>query len=163
QGETFISKTGITSSTFKQVPDVPVSTFELTLPEGKYSALAANRNLCQTDLIMPTTFGAQNGATLKQNTRVEVQGCPNTLTVLAHKISHRTVTLTVAVPQAGKLTATANGLTKNHKSAAGRGTLTLKLAEQHAGTLHTTIQLRFTPTRGKQRKILRKAIQVRFP
>ncbi|MGA9284188.1 MAG: hypothetical protein WBV85_01980 [Solirubrobacteraceae bacterium] len=163
QGETFISKTGITSSTFKQVPDVPVSTFELTLPEGKYSALAANRNLCQTDLIMPTTFGAQNGTTLKQNTRVEVQGCPNTLTVLAHKISHRTITLTVAVPQAGNLTATANGLTKSHKSAAGRGTLTVKLTEQHAGTLHTTVQLRFTPASGKQRKILRKAIQVRFP
>ena len=46
-GTTFISKAGITSSTFKTVPDVPVGTFELTLPEGKYSALAANGNLCK--------------------------------------------------------------------------------------------------------------------
>jgi hypothetical protein len=45
-GATFISKTGITSTTFKTVPDQPFSTFELTLPEGKYSALAANGNLC---------------------------------------------------------------------------------------------------------------------
>ncbi len=46
-GSTFInSKTNITSSTFKSVPDVPVGTFELTLPQGKYSALAANGNLC---------------------------------------------------------------------------------------------------------------------
>ena len=45
-GSTFISKTGITSSTFKTVPDVPVGTFELYLPEGNYSALAANGNLC---------------------------------------------------------------------------------------------------------------------
>ena len=45
-GSTFISKAGITSSTFKTVPDVPVSTFELYLPEGKFSALAANGNLC---------------------------------------------------------------------------------------------------------------------
>jgi hypothetical protein len=45
-GNTFISKTGITSSTFKTVPDQPVGSFELTLPEGKYSALAANGNLC---------------------------------------------------------------------------------------------------------------------
>jgi uncharacterized repeat protein (TIGR01451 family) len=45
-GSTFISKSGITSSTFKTVPDAPVGSFELTLPEGKFSALAANGNLC---------------------------------------------------------------------------------------------------------------------
>ena len=61
-GSTFISKAGITSSTFKTVPDVPVGSFELTLPEGKYSALAANGNLCTTKLAMPTAFTAQNGA-----------------------------------------------------------------------------------------------------
>ena len=61
-GSTFISKTGITSSTFKTVPDVPVGTFELTLPEGPYSALAANGNLCKQKLAMPTEFVGQNGA-----------------------------------------------------------------------------------------------------
>ena len=45
-GTTFISKAGVTSTTFKTVPDVPFSTFELTLPEGPYSALTANGNLC---------------------------------------------------------------------------------------------------------------------
>ncbi len=45
-GSTFISKAGITSSTFKTVPDQPVTSFELTLPQGPYSALAANGNLC---------------------------------------------------------------------------------------------------------------------
>ncbi len=46
-GTTFISKQGITSSTFKTVPDVPVGTFELTLPQGQFSALTANGNLCK--------------------------------------------------------------------------------------------------------------------
>jgi DNA-binding beta-propeller fold protein YncE len=45
-GETFISKAGITSSTFHTVPDAPVGSFELMLPEGANSALAANGNLC---------------------------------------------------------------------------------------------------------------------
>jgi len=45
-GATYISKSGVTSTTFKAIPDNPVTSFELTLPEGKYSALAANGNLC---------------------------------------------------------------------------------------------------------------------
>jgi hypothetical protein len=75
-GETFINKTGITSSTFHTVPDQPVTSFQLTLPQGKYSALAANGNLCITKLTMPTTFTAQNGTTIKQNTPVTPTGCP---------------------------------------------------------------------------------------
>jgi hypothetical protein len=73
---TFISKAGITSSTFKTVPDVPVSSFELYLPEGPYSALTANRNLCTSKLVMPTVFTAQNGLTMRQSTRIAVTGCP---------------------------------------------------------------------------------------
>jgi hypothetical protein len=45
-GSTFI-KNGITSSTFKATPDVPFDTFELTLPQGPFSALAANGDLCK--------------------------------------------------------------------------------------------------------------------
>lgn len=46
-GSTFINeKTGITSTTFHAIPDEPVGTFQLTMPQGKYSALAATANLC---------------------------------------------------------------------------------------------------------------------
>jgi hypothetical protein len=74
-GETFISKAGITSSTFRTVPDAPVGSFELNLPEGKYSALAANGNLCKSKLVMPTAFTAQNGMTIKQSTPITATGC----------------------------------------------------------------------------------------
>jgi hypothetical protein len=77
-GNTFISKTGITSSTFKTVPDVPVSTFQLYLPEGQYSALAANGNLCRATLKMPTTFVAQDGTTIHTTTPISVTGCKGT-------------------------------------------------------------------------------------
>jgi hypothetical protein len=74
---TFINKAGITSSTFRTIPDVPVSSFELYLPQGPYSALTANRNLCASKLVMPTVFTAQNGAVFRQSTRIAVTGCPN--------------------------------------------------------------------------------------
>ncbi|MGC2374856.1 MAG: hypothetical protein WA484_13370 [Solirubrobacteraceae bacterium] len=74
-GETFISKAGITSSTFRTVPDVPVGTFELELPQGRYSALAANGNLCKTKLTMPTAFAAQNGTSIKRSTPITTTGC----------------------------------------------------------------------------------------
>jgi uncharacterized repeat protein (TIGR01451 family) len=80
-GTTFISSKGITSSTFKQVPDVPIGSFELILPEGPYSALAATLpasakgSLCASKLTMPTAFVAQNGAVLNQATPITVTGC----------------------------------------------------------------------------------------
>jgi hypothetical protein len=75
-GTTFISKSGITSTTFKTVPDTPFNTFELTLPEGVYSALASNGNLCKHKLLMPTAFVAQNGAEIHESTPIKVIGCP---------------------------------------------------------------------------------------
>jgi hypothetical protein len=75
-GSTFISKAGITSSTFETVPDVPVGTFELTLPQGPYSALTSNTDLCRTKLVMPTEFVGQNGALIRTNTKIAATGCP---------------------------------------------------------------------------------------
>ena len=73
---TFISKKSVTSATFNTVPDVPVSSFEVYLPEGSYSALSATGDLCKTNLEMPTTFVAQNGAELHQDTPIAVSDCP---------------------------------------------------------------------------------------
>jgi hypothetical protein len=106
-GQTYISPKGITSTTFKTIPDQPVGSFELTLPEGPYSVLATNNDLCKltrtvlvkktitvkhhgytskakrkikqtvpTTLAMPTVFAGQNGATIRQTTKITVSGCP---------------------------------------------------------------------------------------
>ncbi len=75
-------KKGVTSSTFASVPDAPISSFELKLPEGPHSGLAAvvpakaKGNLCGQSLTMPTTLTGQNGAQVKQATKITVTGCP---------------------------------------------------------------------------------------
>jgi len=104
-GNTFISRAGITSSTFASVPDVPVSRFDLVLPVGPHSALTGTGNLCsrvvtmrkrvrvrihgrlvsrtrrvrrrvRVKLTMPTTITGQNGAVIRQSTKLAVSGCP---------------------------------------------------------------------------------------
>jgi hypothetical protein len=67
---------GITSSAFADIPDVPISSFELRLPEGRYSALTPNGSLCAKALTMPTTIVGQNGRKLVRTTKVTVVGCP---------------------------------------------------------------------------------------
>jgi hypothetical protein len=97
-------KNGITYSRFDTVPDAPVSSFDLELPQGPHSILTATGSLCQrtvktrkrvtvrvhgrllhrtrtsttqapATLTMPTTITAQNGAVLNQNTKIAVAGC----------------------------------------------------------------------------------------
>jgi hypothetical protein len=74
-GHVNISKTGITSSTFGEVPDAPINSFELNLPEGPHSGLSAVGSLCTSPLSMPTTITGQNGALTQQTTKIKVTGC----------------------------------------------------------------------------------------
>jgi hypothetical protein len=86
-GETFIHK-NITTSTFKTAPDQPIESFELSLPEGEDSAIAANGGLCyktasihkhrvkqRVKLVMPTMIVAQDGSVINENTKIAVLGC----------------------------------------------------------------------------------------
>jgi hypothetical protein len=74
-GHTLI-RHGITYSKFDSVPDAPISSFALSLPQGKHSALASNKgNLCGQALAMPTMLEAQDGAAVRQTTKITVTGC----------------------------------------------------------------------------------------
>ena len=164
-GTTFISKAGITSSTFKQVPDVPITTFDLKLPQGPFSALAANLpvsahgSYCGQHLVMPTLFVAQNGAEIQQSTPVAVEGC---LSALAVKpvVKKQTVTLTVYAPAAGKLTVSGKGLTTTAaKTAKGQEDITITLKQKKPGSLTTSVRVAFKPAKGKKQT---KTTKIRF-
>ncbi len=158
-GSTFISKAGITSTTFQTVPDVPVGSFELKLPMGPGSALAANGSLCRGALAMPTEFVGQNGATIHRSTPITVTGCGNAISIVAHSIRGGQLSLSVRVPGAGRLTATGRGLNKASVAAKGGGTVRLTLHQKRAGKLTTKLTLNFTPRKGKR---LSKTLGVKF-
>jgi len=72
-GTTYISHIGITSTTFKTVPDQPFETFELTLPTGKFSALASNTNVCKpvkTETVKKEVSVKRHGKTVKVTKKV---------------------------------------------------------------------------------------------
>jgi uncharacterized repeat protein (TIGR01451 family) len=79
-GKTDIKK-GITYSRFQSAPDAPFTTFETVLPAGPHSALTANVaesehfSLCKSSLAMPTEITGQNGAVIKQTTKIALTGC----------------------------------------------------------------------------------------
>jgi len=83
---TFISKSGVTSSTFHTVPDQPVTSFEITLPEGPYSALAANGNLCSVTKTV----------TVKKKVTVKVKGHKHTVTRKVKEIQPASLTMPTA-------------------------------------------------------------------
>jgi hypothetical protein len=72
------ASTGILSSSFESLPDVPISSFALSLPKALNSVLTDNRNgsLCGSRLTMPTTVVAQSGARITQTTKIAVRNCP---------------------------------------------------------------------------------------
>ena len=92
-GTTFISKSGVTSTTFKTVPDVPFNTFELTLTQGRFSALTSNLpasakgSFCGQRLVMPAEFLSQSGALVRQSTPVSVTGCAKAKLTRAQRLA----------------------------------------------------------------------------
>ena len=84
-GETFINnKTGVTSATFRSIPNVPFETLEVTVPQGPTSEFGVNLptkdkySLCGQKLTMPTEFTAANGLQIHQNTPISITGCAKT-------------------------------------------------------------------------------------
>jgi hypothetical protein len=127
-GNTNISK-NITHSTFAALPDVPIKSFELKLPIGKHSALAANGSLCARKLYMPTTIVAQNGKRITQRTRIHVTQCP--VRVVAHRVHGRSATIIAAVSAAGRLSTSGRDLRFVHKrvrKAVGNAKIAVKLS-----------------------------------
>ncbi len=145
-------KNGITSSTFASIPDVPVSSFELNLPTGPHSALTAIGNLCLKPLLMPTTITAQNGAVIKQNTRISVSGCG--VRILSRRVRGHKLILVLRTLGGGLITVKGNGLRGASRRVKRSATVTFKLPLTRGGLralrrhhrLKVTVRAGFRPS-----------------
>jgi hypothetical protein len=92
-GTIHVSKQGITSVTLKTVPDAPFTSVEVKNPTGPFSILTANVpekkefDLCGQTLSMPTEIVGQNGAVVRQATRIAITGCPKSVPDRAQKLA----------------------------------------------------------------------------
>lgn len=156
-GNTSIVK-GITTTTFASVPDVPVSSFHLKLPAGKFSALAGRGNLCRRPLVMPTTITGQNGAVLKQRIRIAVAGCG--VQILSHRVHRHRAILKIKAFSAGRLTVGGRDLRTKHRRLRKARTVKVSVPLSHAGLralanahshhhhLRLRVRVRFVPRKG---------------
>jgi hypothetical protein len=148
----------ITTTNFAAIPDVPITSFSVTLPTGPHSALTSNGSLCGSSLVMPTTIVGQNGTKITQNTKIAVSGCAPQ--VLRKRVNGRTASITVKTPAAGRVSGSGSHLRFTKRSVSRITTLTLKVslsnrglaALRQRGSLKVRVRIGFVPKQGATSK-----------
>ncbi len=88
-------KKGVTYSTFENVPDAPVTSFEAKFPEGPDAVFGtdlppkAKGSFCGRTPVIPLTLEGQNGAVNKENIKLAVTGCPRHKVGKGHGKKHK--------------------------------------------------------------------------
>jgi hypothetical protein len=161
-GKTDIKK-GITYSRFDSAPDAPFTTFETELPTGPHSVLSAfvpakdGYSLCKTSLVMPTIITGQNGAVIKQSTKIAVTGCKASrpsIKITKTKLRGNTLLVTVKTSANGTIRISGNDLKtttkKNVKAGSHQINVALTKAGKTAKKHRKMTKLRASLTVGKQ-------------
>jgi hypothetical protein len=163
-------KNGITKSTFASIPDVPVSSFVLDLPQGANSVLTAiGGGLCSQSLLMPTTITAQSGAVIKQSTNVGVEGCTGKgkgttrFKILSKKIVKNKLVVRVQTFAPGRVSLKNRFLRTTYKHFAKAGKFTIKAPLSRKGIkAERARKLKFKARVGFYPKSKREDISVAF-
>ena len=125
-GATYISPPGVTSTTFKTIPDEPVGSFQITIPQGKYSALAANANLCKLTRVIHVkkkeirdVKGQRRRVTIKTSKRIAAKLLMPTLFIAQNgaRIKQNTP---ISVSGCAKTVVKSKGKKKAHEKKGGK-------------------------------------------
>jgi hypothetical protein len=108
---------------------------------------------------MPATITAQDGAQIKQDTKISVSGCPgktgsrSRVKILAHRVVGHTLMLKVQTPAAGRVSAAGSDLRPVVRRLGKASTTTLDIALTRDGLralrthhlLKIVVRVRFVP------------------
>jgi len=144
--------------TFKTVPDVPVTSFDVDFPAGDHSILdAPSYDTCKGPIKMDVTLIGQNGKRVDQAKTVKVTDCPKygKAKITGAKVTKTGVSLRVKPPVGdGRMTVTGSGLTPVVRKVDRRWTYSVRVplsaagkrALARTGSLKTRLTVAFKPT-----------------
>ncbi len=104
-------------TTFDNIPDAPVSSFELNINGGKGGILAvSDADICKSTQIADQGIGGQNGKTSLADVYVQTPACKTK--IISKTVGKTTVKLKIGGLGAGKVTVTGRGIKKTTKTIA---------------------------------------------
>jgi hypothetical protein len=155
-------------ATFGGIPDVPLTAFDLDLPQGPHSVLEATGSLCGRAVTLGVAAVGQNGRTVKAAAQpVTVTGCPLSASA---SVSGSVLKVKALAPARGRLTVTGAGLRAGRRTAtkAGSYTITTRLTAKaratlaRRGRLAVKVRVAFAPSaQGAKRQAVTKAVTFR--
>jgi hypothetical protein len=154
-------------TTFDQLPDAPISTFQLTIDGGKHGIIAVSGNpgICDRSKVVDTQFTGQNGKVLETPVTASIDGCkPKIKKVSA---TARAVSVQLSGIGAGRVTLSGSSVRKATRAvqAATEATINAPLNAKtrarlrHRGRVRVTVTVKFAPRKGRS-VTLRKSVSV---
>jgi hypothetical protein len=133
-------------TTFDNIPDAPVSRFELNIDGGKHGILAvSNHDICAATQVAEQQIDGQNGKAADAEVFMATPSCP--MKVLSKSVGKTSIKLKVAGLAPGRLKASGRGAKTTTKSIAKSTVVTLSVPLTRSGRRHrpTRIKVAFTP------------------
>ncbi len=169
RGQTSVDSRSRLVTKFPSAPDVPFSSFALTINGGGHGILVVtgNANLCKGQPTALAAFGSQSGATKGLAVTIGVPCAKRAIVERVRVVGHK-VRVLVRVPSAGRLRVGGAGLaTVSRRIRQARVVaLTLRLSGRGAARLHRRrnlkmrILIRFTPSGWPTQTITTRAITI---
>lgn len=157
-------KTDRLITTFHDLPDAPIKSFNLKINGGKHGILVVSgKSTCDRDMSFDMRYTGQTGEVKVANTDSSVDGCK--AAVKSSRTSNKSVAVKVGNISAGKLTVTGGGLLARATKKVAEGpsvwvtarlTSKARAALQRHGKVSVKVSVAYKPKKGKTVKLSKK-------